>query len=152
MTYRRFNGQENRWQNCKHPLGSLTAGCNITQPATSPPPPSPMPSPPLPRSHLAPPPHPTLDPHPAPTHAPPRLTLRAAAMQSGQQVLRSEQKNMEDVQRVREAILKGESVLMDSQVDFINRHTALLGEDGETAMGKIQQKARGPGCLPADIV
>jgi hypothetical protein len=37
-------------------------------------------------------------------------------------------------------------------VDFINCHMAILGEDGETAMGKIQQKARGPGCLPADIV
>jgi hypothetical protein len=37
-------------------------------------------------------------------------------------------------------------------VDFIRRHTAILGKDGETAMGKIQQKARGPGCLPADIV
>jgi hypothetical protein len=73
-------------------------------------------------------------------------------MQGGQQVLRSEQKNMEDVQRVREANLKGGSVFTDSQVDFINRHTALLGEDGETAMGKIQQKARGPGCLPAGNV
>jgi hypothetical protein len=37
-------------------------------------------------------------------------------------------------------------------VDFIRRHTAILREDGETMMGKIQQKARGPGCQPADIV
>ncbi len=59
---------------------------------------------------------------------------------------------MEDVQRVRETILKGGSVFTDSQVDFINRHTAVLREDGETAMGKIQQKATGPRCLPADIV
>jgi hypothetical protein len=73
-------------------------------------------------------------------------------MQGGQQVLRSEQKNMEDVQRVREAILKGGFVFTDSQVDFINRHMGVLGEDGETAMGKIQQKATGPRCLPADIV
>jgi hypothetical protein len=59
---------------------------------------------------------------------------------------------MEDAQRVREAILKGGSILTDSQVDFIRRHATILGEDGEIAMGKIQQKATEPGCLPADIV
>jgi hypothetical protein len=59
---------------------------------------------------------------------------------------------MDEVHRVREAIGKGESVLTDCQMDFIRRHAAVLGEDGETAMGKIQQKARGPGCQPADIV
>ncbi len=58
-------------------------------------------------------------------------------MQSGQQVLHSNQKKMEEVHRVREAIAKGESVLTDCEVDFIRRHAAMLGEDGETAMGKI---------------
>jgi hypothetical protein len=66
-------------------------------------------------------------------------------MQGEQHVLRSEQKNMEDVQGVREAILKGGSVFTDSQADFIKRHAATLGEDGETAMGKIQQKREGQG-------
>jgi hypothetical protein len=37
-------------------------------------------------------------------------------------------------------------------VDFIRRHVAVLGEDGEAATGKIQQKAKGPGCQPADVV
>ncbi len=59
---------------------------------------------------------------------------------------------MEDVQRVREAILKGGTVFTDTQTDFIRRHAAILGEDGEAAKGKIQKKAVGPGCLPADIV
>jgi hypothetical protein len=39
------------------------------------------------------------------------------------------------------------SVLMECQVDFITRHTAMLGEDGEVAMSKIQKKAGEPGCL-----
>ncbi len=59
---------------------------------------------------------------------------------------------MEDVQRVREAILKGGTVFTDIQTDFIRCHAATLGEDGEVAMGKIQQKAGGPGCIPAVIV
>jgi hypothetical protein len=58
---------------------------------------------------------------------------------------------MEEVQRVRKAILKGESVFTSSQAEFIRHHAAILGEDGKAAMGEIQQKAAGPGCLPADI-
>jgi hypothetical protein len=73
-------------------------------------------------------------------------------MQGGQIVLRSEQKNMDEVQRVREAILKGESVFTSSQAEFIKHHAAILGEDGKAAMGKIQQKAAEPGYLPADVV
>ncbi len=40
-------------------------------------------------------------------------------MQGNQQVLRSDQKDMEEVQQIREAIQKGESALTDSQVEFI---------------------------------
>jgi hypothetical protein len=58
---------------------------------------------------------------------------------------------MEEVQRIREAILKGESVFTSSQAEFIRHHAAILGEDGKAAMGVIQQKAASPGCLPADI-
>jgi hypothetical protein len=73
-------------------------------------------------------------------------------MQGGQQVLYSDQKNMEEAQRVREAILKGESVFTNSQAEFIKHHAAILGEDCKAAMGKIQQKAAEPGCIPADVV
>jgi hypothetical protein len=58
---------------------------------------------------------------------------------------------MEEVQRIREAIQKKESVLTESQVELIKRHMAILGEDGWAAMREIQQKATVPGCLPADI-
>jgi hypothetical protein len=100
-------------------LESLTVARNTTRPATSPHPRNLLP---LPPSGLTPP-SPTLDQNPPPPHqaSHPRLTQCAAAMQGGQQVLRSEQKNMEDVQRVREAILKGWSIFTDSQVDFIRR-------------------------------
>jgi hypothetical protein len=46
---------------------------------------------------------------------------------------------------------KGESVLSDSQVEFIKHHTAILGEDGEAAMREIQRKATESVCLPAEI-
>jgi hypothetical protein len=59
---------------------------------------------------------------------------------------------MEEVQCIREAILKGEPVFTNSQEEFINHHAAILGKDGKAAMGKIQQKAAEPGCLPADVV
>jgi hypothetical protein len=59
---------------------------------------------------------------------------------------------MEDVQRVREAILKGESVFTSSQGELIKHHATLLGKNSKVAMGKIQQKAIEPGCLPADVV
>ncbi len=35
---------------------------------------------------------------------------------------------------------------------FIKHHTAVLVEDGEAAMSKIQEKARETGCLLADIL
>ncbi len=58
---------------------------------------------------------------------------------------------MEEVQRIREALQKGESVLSDSQVELIKHHTTILGEDGEAAMREILKKATESVCLPADI-
>jgi hypothetical protein len=46
-------------------------------------------------------------------------------------IVRSEQKSMEEVQRIREALAEGRSVLSEAQVDLIRRQTALLGEEGE---------------------
>jgi hypothetical protein len=59
---------------------------------------------------------------------------------------------MEEVQRIQEALQKGEFVLSDSQVELIKHHTTILGEDGEAAMREIQKKAMESVCLPADIV
>ncbi len=59
---------------------------------------------------------------------------------------------MEDIHCIREAIARGASVLMEREADFIKQQTAVLGEDGEVAMNKIQEKARESACQPADIL
>jgi hypothetical protein len=59
---------------------------------------------------------------------------------------------MEDVQCIREGTVRGVSTLTEREVDFIKQHTATLGEDGEAAMSKIQEKARESGSQPADIL
>jgi hypothetical protein len=59
---------------------------------------------------------------------------------------------MEEIQCVREAIFKGESVFSSSQAEFIKHHAAILGKDGKAPMVKIQQKVTEPGCLPADVL
>ncbi len=72
-------------------------------------------------------------------------------MEGGQPVIRSDQKGMEEVQRIREALAKEEPVLSESQVELIKHHTAFLGEDGEAVMREIQEEAMKTVRLPADI-
>ncbi len=62
-------------------------------------------------------------------------------MEGGQPVVRSDQKGMEEVQRIRETLAKEEPVLSESQVELIKHHTAFLGEDGEAVMREIQEEA-----------
>jgi hypothetical protein len=66
-------------------------------------------------------------------------------------IVRSEQKNTEEVQRVREAMAEGRSVLSEAQADLIRRQAALLGEDGEDIMQAIQEDAVKTGRLAADV-
>jgi hypothetical protein len=66
-------------------------------------------------------------------------------------VVRSDQKGMEEVQKIREALTGGKPILSESQVDLIKRHTTFLGEDGEAAMRGIQEEAMKTVRLPADI-
>jgi hypothetical protein len=49
-------------------------------------------------------------------------------------VVRSEQKNMEEVQRIREALVEGRSVLSGAKRDLIRQQTTFLGEDGDVVM------------------
>jgi hypothetical protein len=65
-------------------------------------------------------------------------------MQGSQQVLRPDQKDVEEMQRTGEAIKKEGSVLTDSQVESIKHHSATPGKDevgrgvgteGEDALG-----------------
>jgi hypothetical protein len=72
-------------------------------------------------------------------------------MEGSQPVVRSDQKGMEEVQRIREALAGGKPVLSESQVDLIKWHTTFLGEDGKAAMRGIQEEATKTVCLPADI-
>ncbi len=66
-------------------------------------------------------------------------------------MLQSDQKGMEEVQRIREALAGGKPILSESQVDLIKRHTTFLGEDGEAVMQEIQEEATKTVRLPADI-
>jgi hypothetical protein len=58
---------------------------------------------------------------------------------------------MEEVQRIREALVEGRSVLLEAQRDLIERQTTLLGEDGDAVMQAIQEDAVKTGRLPADV-
>jgi hypothetical protein len=72
-------------------------------------------------------------------------------MEGSQPVIRSDQKGMEEVQRIREALAGGKPVLSEFQVDLIKRHMTFLGEDREAAMRGIQEEATKTVRLPADI-
>jgi hypothetical protein len=63
----------------------------------------------------------------------------------------SDQKGMEEVQRIREALAEGRSVLSEAQRDLIRQQTTLLREDGDAVMRGIQKDAVKTGRLPADI-
>jgi hypothetical protein len=53
----------------------------------------------------------------------------------------SDQKGMEEVQRIRAALAEGRHVLTEAQKDLIKQQTALLEEDGEAIMRVIQEDA-----------
>jgi hypothetical protein len=58
---------------------------------------------------------------------------------------------MEEVQRIREALAEGRSVLSEAQVDLIRQQTTLLGEDGDAVMQAVKEDAVKTGRLPADV-
>jgi hypothetical protein len=66
-------------------------------------------------------------------------------------LVRSDQKGIEEVQRIRAALAEGRPVLTEAQKDLIKQQTALLGEDGDAIMRVIQEDAKVAGRLPADI-
>jgi predicted transcriptional regulator with HTH domain len=72
-------------------------------------------------------------------------------MESSRPVIWSDKKDMEEVQRIREALAGGKPVLSEAQVGLIRQHTTFLGEDGEAVMREIQEDATKTGRLPADI-
>ncbi len=60
-------------------------------------------------------------------------------------LVRSDQKGMEEVQRIRAALAEGRSVLTEAQKDLIKQQTALLGEDGDAIIRGIQEEAESAG-------
>jgi hypothetical protein len=59
---------------------------------------------------------------------------------------------MEDIRSMREAIAKGASILTERETEYIKQQTALLGEDGEAAVGRILDRAKELACQPADAL
>ncbi len=66
-------------------------------------------------------------------------------------IVRLDQKGMEEVQRIREALAEGQPVLSDAQEELIKWQSTFLGEDGEAVMQAIQEDAVSTCRLPADV-
>jgi hypothetical protein len=66
-------------------------------------------------------------------------------------IVRSDQKGMEEVQRIREALAEGRPIFTEAQEEHIRRQSTLLGEDGDAVMQAIQEDAVTAGRLPADV-
>jgi hypothetical protein len=66
-------------------------------------------------------------------------------------LMRSGQKNLDEVQRIRAAMEGGNPVITGAQRELIGKYTALLGEDGGAIIQDIQGEAEKAGKLPADV-
>jgi hypothetical protein len=66
-------------------------------------------------------------------------------------LMRSGQKGLDEIQRNREAMEGGKSVITEAQQELIRRSAALLGEYGNGIIQDIQTEAELDGRLPADI-
>jgi hypothetical protein len=65
--------------------------------------------------------------------------------------MRSGQKGLDEIQRIRVAMESGNPVITEAQKELIKRNAALLGEDGDAIIQDIQTEAELDGRLPADI-
>jgi hypothetical protein len=66
-------------------------------------------------------------------------------------VVRSAQKNMDDVQKIRAAIEGNKPVITMAQQELIVKYADVTGEDGKAMIEVIEEEARKPDVLPADI-
>jgi hypothetical protein len=66
-------------------------------------------------------------------------------------LMRSGQKGLDGIQRIRAAMEGGNPVITEAQQRLIERNAALLGEDGNTIIQDVQAEAEKTGSLPADI-
>jgi hypothetical protein len=66
-------------------------------------------------------------------------------------LMRSGQKGLDDIQRIRAAMEGGNPVITVAQQELIEKYAALLGEDGEAIIQDIQGEAETAGKLSADV-
>jgi hypothetical protein len=66
-------------------------------------------------------------------------------------LMRSGQKGLDEIQRIRAAMEGGNPVITEVQQGLIKRNEALLGEDGDVIIQDVQTEAEKDGRLPADI-
>jgi hypothetical protein len=66
-------------------------------------------------------------------------------------LMRSGQKNLDDIQRIRAAMESGGPVISGAQQELIEKYAALLGEDGRGIIQDIEEDAGKTGKLPADV-
>jgi hypothetical protein len=65
--------------------------------------------------------------------------------------MRSGQKGLDEIQRIRAAMEGGKPVITEAQRELIKKNATLLGENGDTIVQDIQAEAEAEGRLPADI-
>ncbi len=68
-------------------------------------------------------------------------------------VLRSAQKNLDDIQRIRDAMEGHKPVIPDDQRELIIKQANIIGEDGAAIVGDIEDAAASTTTkmLPADV-
>jgi hypothetical protein len=67
-------------------------------------------------------------------------------------LMRSGQKSLDKIQRIRAAMEGGNPVITGAQQELIEKNATLLGEDGNAIIQDIQAEAEKAGKLPADVV
>jgi hypothetical protein len=66
-------------------------------------------------------------------------------------LIRSGQKNLDEIQRIRVALESNNPVIMGAQRELIDKYAGILGEDGKAMIEDIEEEAKKPDKLPADI-
>jgi hypothetical protein len=66
-------------------------------------------------------------------------------------VVRSAQKNMDDVQKIRAAMESNKPVITVAQQELFIKYADRLGEDGKAMIEVIEEEARKPDKMPADV-
>ncbi len=62
---------------------------------------------------------------------------RAAAMLDSSQIVRSDQKKLDEIKQVREALTAGKLVLADQERANIVKYAEILGLEGEVLAGRL---------------